>query len=690
MPSAQTTNLLQEAIRAAIPDGSLRVSTWSPTYRILSPERTNAERAGKWSNDPVPHLVEPMDWFTEPDCEEIVIDASSQIAKTEYVNNCMGFGIHIAPGPMGYLGEEEGKSKAWKKECFDLMVRDTPVLRELVSDGRGRKAENTQTSATFPGGRLNVLWATSPATVSSRPIQYLFIDERDAMGPTKEGDATAIARARVKTFKGSRKIVTISSPRNRLENPPELPPETPRRSPIEHEYHNTDRNKRWVPCPHCEEFQVLAWFEGRCSCPPRDEPCTFKHGHVRWDNDDPATAYYVCFNGCVITEEERLEILDRGKLRPEAPYRGKHGLWINELYSKFSSLADMASAYIDAKQDPSGEKMKAFLNTTLAEGYEEHEGEIDTDDLIELQETYDRNIIPEGVLILVAAGDVQKNRIEVEVKGYGIGDETDANAATVPQSWGIDYFAIDGDPAGPTVWDELKQALDAVYKTPSGRQLRISATAIDTGYLAHRVYRFVRQNRGRRIFAVRGANTPGKPLISKPTKVGDPPVRLWTIGTETAKDSIANRLELKDKTQPGFCHFGSHYPEHYFRQLRAEQPVVRYHRGRAFRCWEKIKDWYRNEALDLFVYNDAVLAIALRLLKTSFATLAGKAAEEIKRLEVENIGPIAGPPAPESNPSEPEDTDEDDEPDEISINLRPRRRLIPRRRGNLATGWRQN
>jgi len=628
-------------------------------------------------------MVEPMDWFTEPDCEEIVIVASRQIAKTEYVNNCIGFVIHIAPGPVAYLGEEEGKSKAWKQECFDLMVRDTPVLRDLVSDGRGRKSENTKTAATFPGGRLNVLWATSPATVSSRPIQYLFIDERDAMGPSREGDSTTIARGSVKTFKGSRKIVTISTPRNRLENPPEAPEGTPRRSPIEQEYHYTDRNKRWLPCPHCGEFQVLAWYDDRCCCPPRDEPCTLKHGHVAWDNDEAATAYYVCFNGCVITEEERLEILDRGEMRPEAPYVDKHGLWINELYSKFSSLPDMVTAYVDAKRDPSGEKLKSFENTTLAVGYEEREGEIDTDDLIELQETYDRNIIPEEVLILVAAVDVQKNRLELEIKGYGIGDEADANAATVPQSWGIDYFAIDGDPAMPTVWDELKQALDAVYKTPSGRQLRISATAIDTAYLSHRVYRFVRQNRGRRIFAVRGANTPGKPLISKPTRVGDPPVRLWTIGTETAKDSITNRLELKDKTQPGFCHFGSHYPEHYFRQLRAEQPVVRYYRGRAFRCWEKIKDWYRNEALDLFVYCDAVLAIALRILKTNFATLARKAGEEQKRLGEESLGPIAGPPAPEPEPEEPDD----DEPDEIRINLRARRRLVPRRRGNLATGW---
>ena len=679
MPSDQTTKLLQEAIRAAIPDGSLRVSTWAPTYRVLSPERTNAARAGKWSNDLVPHMIEPMDWFTDPDCEEIVIVASRQISKTEYVNNCIGYSIHIDPGPIAYLGEEEKKAQAWKQECFDLMVRDTPVLRELVSDGRGRKAENTKISATFPGGRLNILWATSPATVSSRPIQKLFIDERDAMGPTREGDATAIARGSALTFEGVRKILTISTPRNRLENPPELPPDTPRRSPIEHEYHNTDRNKRWVPCPHCGEFQVLAWYQGRCSCPPGDSPCELRHGHVQWDGNDPQTAYYVCAYGCEITQEERLEMLDYGELRPEAPYTNKHGLWINELYSKFSSLATLATAYLDAKRDPSGEKLKAFHNTRLAEGYEERDSEIDTDDLIELQESYDPNLLPEDVLIITAAVDVQQNppRLELEVKGYGLVKGADPESVNFPQSWGIDYFEIEGDPEGPEVWKQLEEVRGRIYKTPSGRQLRISAMAIDTGYLAHRVYKFVRNHRGQGYFAVKGANTPGKPLISKPTKIGTPPVRLWTVGTEHAKDSIANRLELKDPKAPGFCHFGKHYPEHYFKQLRSEKPVTRHVRGQAYRCWKKIKEWYRNEALDLFVYNEFALAAALRMFKTNFATLAKKAKEEIEELEKGQTMPV-DPPEPELEELE------DEEDDEVEISVRaPRRPFVPRKKGNF-------
>lgn len=681
MSSAQITKLFSEAIRAAIPDGALTVSTWAPARRVLSPEKTNPERTGPWSNEWVPHLVEIMDCWTDVEVEEIILIKSSQIAGTELINCCEGFSIEIDPGPAMYLGEDEGKSKAWFKEYFDLMVRTTPVLADLVSDGRGRKSENTATAKTYPGGRLNAAWATSPATVSSRPVRYLFIDERDAMGPTKEGDSTSLARARTKTFKGSRKILTVSSPRNRLENGPEAPPDTPRRSPIEQEYFNSDRRKRWIPCPHCGEFQVFAWFEERCSCPPIEAPCELKHGHVHWDNDDPQTAYYVCVNGCQITEEERLASLTLGEWRAEAEFRGRAGFWISELYSTFSSMADMATAYIDAKQDPSGEKMKAFLNTRLAEAYEERDGEIDASDLIELQDSYDTSAIPEEVLLLVAAVDVQKNRLELEIKGYGIGADTDSEKYSVPQSWGIDYLQLDGDPALPTVWDDLKTLLSQTFQTPSGRQLRISVTAVDTGYLAHRVYRFVRQNPRRGFVAVKGASTPGKPIITKPTNAGDPPVKLWTIGTETAKDSIANRLELKDKTRPGFCHFGKHYPESYFKQLRSEKPVVVYIRGQAARRWEKIKEWYRNEALDLFVYCEAAQYIALRLLKTNFKTLARQADEERRRIGDEVIGPVHGPTIPEPEIPEP-DEDDDDERDEIKISIGSRR-LLSGRRGSL-------
>ena len=679
MPSAQTTKLLQEAIRAAIPDAGLTVNTWAPSRRVLSPEKTNPERTGPWSNEWVPHLIEIQECWTQVDCEEIVFIKSSQIAGTELINNCEGFSIEIDPGPSMYLGEDEGKSKAWLKEYFELMVRTTEALRNLVSNGRGRKSENTATSKTYPGGRLNAAWATSPATVSSRPIRYLFIDERDAMGPTKEGDSTSLARARTKTFKGSRKILTVSSPRNRLENGPDLPPETPRRSPIEQEYHNSDRRKRWVPCPHCGVFQVFAWFEDRCSCPPGDSPCVLSHGHVKWDNDDPRTAYYVCPSGCQITEEERMAMLPLGEWRAEAEFRGIAGFWISELYSTFSSMSDMAIAYVDAKSDPSGEKMKAFLNTRLAEAYEERDGEIDASDLIELRQEYDPNLIPEDVLTLVAFVDVQKNRLELEIKGYGIGDETDPAKFSIPQSWGIEYTQIDGDPGGTHVWEELLKILSRTFVTPAGRQLRISATGIDTGYLTSRVYRFIRQNAGRRLFATRGANTPGKPLVSKPTECGDPPVKVWTIGTETAKDSIFNRLELKEPG-PGFCNFGTHYPEHYFKQLRAEKPVVRYVRGKAHRCYEKIKDWYRNEALDLFVGCDAMLAIALRLLRTNFTTLAHAAAEDVARLMQEGIGPVHGPPVPE--PESPE-MDEDDEGDNGDDEIRIR---IGRPRGPFVTG----
>jgi phage terminase large subunit GpA-like protein len=93
-------------------------------------------------------------------------------------------------------------------------------------------------------------------------------------------------------------------------------------------------------------------------------------------------------------------------------------------------------------------------------------------------------------------------------------------------------------------------------------------------------------------------------------------VRLYTVGTETAKDTFSKRLAVTEHG-PGFCHFPVeferdgriYFGEDYFKQLRAEHAVIKRTKRGTVRAWEKIKAHWRNEALDLWVYNMAALAI---------------------------------------------------------------------------------
>ncbi len=593
MSCAAITKLFSEAIATAIPESNLSLSQWAEAYRYLSPERS--ARAGKWHNATVPHLRCPMDLITRRDVRRFVMVKSSQIAGTELANNTVGFFMHNEPAAILYVAEDEKKARAWSTECLDPMLRDTPVLKGLVGEHRTRDSGNNIEGKKFSGGHLAIAWATSPATLSSRPRRVVILDERDAMLPTGEGDPVTLAEARQKTYEETRKEIIISSPRNRLPPPPGSPADAPHLSPVERDYEACAyRGLCYVPCPHCDEFQVLTW---------KNQEGDF---NLRRDESDAAKAYYVCVKGCVIEQHEKDDMLARcewrftdhtGRVYTEQELKHVRaesvGVRIWEAYSPFVKWGTLLNNFFRKKDDP--EALKSFVNTSLAEGWEDLTQLASVNDLVARREDYEAEV-PDGVLIITASADTQGDRLETEIVGWGLDGE----------SWSLDYQVLEGDPAQAEVWGGLKELwLTPLYRA-DGTQMRIRAAAVDTGgHHTQHVYRFCRENAGRNWYAVKGSQTPGQPLAPrKPTLKGRPPVRLYLIGTETAKDTFANNLAVMDEG-PGFCHFPVQRGEEYFKQLRSERPMQR---GNA-RVWEKIKKSARNEALDLRVYAMAALAI---------------------------------------------------------------------------------
>lgn len=681
MSSATITRVFSEAIAAAIPQALLSISMWAATYRYLAPERS--ARPGRWRNEVVPFLAEIMDTVRKPGVRETVFVKSAQVGGSECLNNAIGYFIHIEPCPILYLCEEEGKAKAWSKESFAPMIRETPVLKNLIGDVRTRDSNNTIEDKSFPGGHIAVAWSTSAATVSSRPRRFVGMDEYDAYRPTKEGDSGKLAEARTKTYQalGTAVIFKVSTPRDRLPNPPGSPPDAPRYSPIELEYENSDKRKYQVPCPHCGTYQVLKW---------RDE----KGYRVQWEGDDTANAFYVCDHGCVIEHEHKAEMLARGRWVAEKPFKGRAGFWINELYSPFTTWGDMATEFVEVKHKPAA--LKVFVNTRLAEGWEDNAEQAEVHDLTARREDFDETLLPDGVLVLTASVDVQVNRLEAEKVGWGLDEE----------SWSIDYRVFYGDPSQTAVWGELAEWLFAEHayevqvtveegRTMTVRQtMRVKKTCVDSGgHNAKEVHRFARKHAGRGVVAIKGASTPGKPLVpAKPTTWGKPPVKLYVIGTDAAKDTLAGYL-LVGEPGPGYCHFPNeferagrlYYDEKHFEQLRSERPVTVYTKKGAVRSWQKIKASARNEALDLRVYNMAALA----LLNPGWRGLMRKRREAAERVAREARPEPAETPEPaeagadEGHAAEEVQAAAPEEPEAM-----PRRPKMRRRRGRgWATNW---
>jgi phage terminase large subunit GpA-like protein len=544
------------------PPPKLTISEWADTYRKLSPE--SSAESGSWHTSRCEYQREIMDTFNDVNIERIVVMTSSQVGKTEILLNAIGYYIDQDSSPMMVVQPNLTMGQAFSKDRLAAMIRDSDRLREVVSDAKSRDSGNTTMHKKFPGGHITISSSGSPAGLASRPIRCLFLDEIDRFEHNVKGEGSPIslAIARTKTF-FNRKIFMCSTPTIKGI------------SAIESAFEESDKRYYNVPCPECNYKQVLKWK------------------NLVWDEDKPDTAAYACEDcGSLIEESSKQWMINNGEWISTNQINKTAGFHISELYSVWSTWADMAFAFLEAKKNP--ETLKTFINTSLGESWEEQGDGVEHEGLLARRLNYDGLTLPEDILVATCAVDCQKDRLEAMTVGWGHNY----------QSWVIEHKVFWGDPNAVNVWNELDVYLKSRFKTESGRVISISSTCIDSGgHHTQRVYSFTKPRQGRRIFAIKGASVPGKPIVSKPTYVGKLQNVLYSVGTDTAKENIFARLNAPvDETT---LHFPADVDEEFFLQLTAEKRITKWIRGRKALAWKQIRP--RNEILDLLVYNFAAI-----------------------------------------------------------------------------------
>ena len=533
-----------------------------------------------------------MDCFNDPEVEEISIMSSAQIGKTEILNNAVGYYMDQDPSPMMIVFPTEALARAYSKDRLAPMLRDTSRLSDIIGFKK-KDSENEILHKKFPGGHVTMAGSNSPASLASRPIRIVFCDEVDRyeISSGKEGDAVKLAKKRTTTFH-NRKLLQVSTPT------------TLKRSKIFKAFQQSDQRKYYVPCPHCGEYQELVWEQ------------------VEWsDRENALNAVYVCaHNGCIIEESEKMEMLKQGELRANHPFEGNAGFFINELYSPWVTWGEMAQEFLDCYLYP--EQLQTFVNTALAQLWDEEKaGEgIDKNSISSRREKYNAEV-PEGVYMLTCAVDVQDDRLELEVLGWGINEE----------NWSICYKVLYGDPGTNQLWDELDDIIEAEYTHELGVKLKIAQTCIDSGgHHTEEVYQYCvkkKKQRKRRVFPVKGSSQRGQPIKIRASRNNDYKIPVWLLGVDTAKETIYSRLTVK-KPGASYMHFPDFYEDEYFDQLTSERKVKTYEKGKAVVKWTKSKS-KRNEALDLKVYNFA----AYRILNPNMESKKKKFLETVEQLK---------------------------------------------------------
>ena len=577
-----TIELFTRIFSVLAPPPNMTISEWADKYRRLSSE--SSAEPGRWRTSKAPYQREIMDAVCDIRIQKIVIMSAAQIGKTDaLILNPIGYYMHYVPSPIMVMQPTIQMAETFSKDRLSPMLRDTPVLRDRVND-KSRNSGNTILQKIFPGGHVTMVGANSPSSLASRPMRILLADEIDRYPATagNEGDPLLLAAKRLATF-WNKKEVCVSTPTNK---------ETSR---IAVEFENSTQEEWNVPCPACGAYTPLSW------------------GNIRFDKNNLEEIECVCpACGAISSEIEWKEQFQKGKFVAKYPERKVRGFHLNALASLFVEWREIVEKFLTANEEKKKgniELLKVWTNTEMGETWEEDGEQIETDDLYKRREEYGCEV-PEGVLVLTAGVDVQDNRFEIEVVGWGVEKE----------SWGIRYQVIYGDLKRQPVWDELDAFLSQTFETEDGRRLKIICTCVDSGgHFSTQVYRFCKARTVRRVFAIKGKGGMEVPYYNRPTTSNIIKAPLITVGVDTGKALLQQRL-LVQKWGPNFCHFpsdeGRGYTEEYFRGLTAEKMVVTYKKGRAQYVWTlKDSGYRRNEPLDIRNYATVALEIANPVLK---------------------------------------------------------------------------
>ena len=575
-------NLFKKSFAQGLkPPENMTVSQWANKYFKLP--STSAE-PGQYKTARTPYVTEIMDAFTQADVHKVVVKSSAQIGKSSILLAVVGRFAMLDPCNIMIIQPTLELAQDFSKDRLERMIQDTPVLTPLFYDlGKTRNPNQTILSKFFTGGRIVLQGANSPAGLASRPIRLLLCDETDRF-PTsagEEGDPISLAEKRQTSY-WNYKTGLFSTPTVEGE------------SRIDAEYNLGTREEWQHACPNCGEYHFLSY----------KNMVTDFDEHLDEHNNRNVTVNSVKWRcpecGMEFTEIEMKNTYQRYVTKNyQALKNNIRSFWINGFASPWVSWRTLMQEYETAKGNPAREAV--VFNTRFGVSYKVTGEFKDETMFLNRREAYDAEI-PAGVLLLTAAVDVQNNRLEYEVVGWGVEEEC----------WGIKKGVIRGAPNNNTTWQKLDEVLDKDYKLANGTNLKIVRTFIDSGYSTSNVYDYCRANFHKGRFAIKGTGVIGASIINKYSYPKNSGVMLTIIGVNNGKQELFSRLAIQ-KAGAMYMHFPLEdelergYDQSYFKQLTAERRVVVRAGGLIQSRFEPVSAKERNEACDIRVYNLACL-----------------------------------------------------------------------------------
>lgn len=556
---------------------------------------TSAE-PGPWRTQRFPFMREPLQKLSPTDpATHIYMAKGVQVSASACGIVTMLTFADTDPCPIMYVMPTISMAEDFSKDKVQPMINSAAALREKFRDPRLRDSGNTILGKRYPGGFIVFAGANAAASLRSRSIRLLILDEVDAYPHNieKEGSPITLAEARTVSFGAKKKIFMPSTPT------------VDKASAIWLYFQNTDQRHYHVPCPHCDHKQNLVFEQ------------------LYWKPQDPESCEYICIScGSSINEARyKTYMLDGGAWVSHVPERRNDfriGYHINSLYSPYGwlSWADIAREYETAVREQlenqEDNHMRTFYNTKLGLPFATAGEQPDWQRIFNSRNMEQkRNTVNEHVKLITVGMDVQKDRVEFEIVGWGHGK----------RSWSIDYRVFEGDISDKALQKSILEMADETWLNPDKIPIPIHKICIDSGYNATSVYDFCRPLDRDKFVPIKGQQNSTQSSIfstarfANKTDLGEglDQVRYYMLGVDALKDEIYQNLKKsKDKDDelgpPGYCHFPEGYLETYFRGLTAEKKITEFQDGYPVRKY--VKEYARNEPLDCRNYARAALGLS--------------------------------------------------------------------------------
>lgn len=628
LPATLRANMRARAksgLRALRKPEDIPLELWAHRHFYLSAE--SSQREERWRA--WPQQIGILHCVGDDSTEEFVYFKSARVGYTKILLADIGYTAQHQRRNQGLWLPKDGDRDDFVKTDLDTMLRDVGIMREVFPKTIERSKDNTLLQKRFLGSILKLRGGHAAGNYRRLTLAKVRLDEIDGFEQNVEGAGTpdALAKKRLEGATHPKFIVGSTGRKKGL-------------SHVERLHDACDvQIKFHITCPHCQVEHPLFWGSEKV-----------RYG-MKWDLADPeGTARHHCPHCHEPIRQADYLAITRTLIDPERPELGCRAAWVSscgnfrlvhwwdekgEPYARWTDAAGEtivapkrvgAHAWTAYSEQPGvtwGKIVREFLdalaawkqgnrvpmvswvNETKGETYEDDGDKADVNALHARakERGHLQRTVPHGCLILAAGVDVQDDRFEVTVWGEGRAEEM----------WAIDYVVIDANPALASEWDRLWQTvLQLQYKHAGGAWISISGAAVDTGgHYTHQAYAFVAKYNAVqpnfRLYATKGSSEEAQPIKAKSAKwmeinihgrVIKRGVKLWMVGTDTAKDLLYGRFKVPEPG-PGFVHLPKDMPREWFDHFGNEKRLPYVVQGVTRFRWVHMRG--RNEAIDTTV-----------------------------------------------------------------------------------------